>query len=54
MLKAGAGNEDFVSMLMDLMTVVWENRYVPHQWADAILIPIPKKGNLAAVITGGA
>ena len=45
MLKAGARNEDFVSMLTELMTVVWENRCVPYEWTDAILIPIPKKGN---------
>ena len=38
MLKSGARNEDFVSILMELMSVVWENRCVPHEWADAILV----------------
>ena len=33
-------------MLKELMYAVWENRCVPHEWADAILISIPKKGNL--------
>ena len=26
---------------------VWEERHVPQEWADATLIPIPKKGNLS-------
>ena len=46
MLKAGARSEDFVSMLTELMCAVWEDRCVPQEWEDAILIPIPKKGNL--------
>ena len=46
MLKAGAGSEDFMGMLTDLMSAVWDERCVPQEWADAILIPIPKKGNL--------
>ena len=39
-------NEDFVCMLTDLLSAVWEERRAPHEWVDAILIPIPKKGNL--------
>ena len=46
MLKVGAQNEDFVCMLTDLLSAVWEERCIPHEWADAVLIPIPKKGNL--------
>ena len=46
MLKAGARSEDFMGMLTDLMSAVWEEGCVPQEWADAILIPIPKKGNL--------
>ena len=30
-------------MITDLTNAVWE---VPQEWVDAILIPIPKKGNL--------
>ena len=26
---------------------VWEKRSVPDDWRDAILIPIPKKGDLS-------
>ena len=33
-------------MLVDLMSAVWEDKCVPQEWADAILVPIPKKGNL--------
>ena len=46
MLKVGAKNEDFVYILTDLLSAVWEERCIPHKWVDAILIPIPKKGNL--------
>ena len=46
MLKVGAKSEDFVCMLTDLLSAVWEERHVPQEWVDAILIPIPKKGNL--------
>ena len=46
MLKAGKQCEDFVEMISDLVSAVWEERCVPQEWTDAILIPIPKKGNL--------
>ena len=46
MLKVAARNEDLVSMLTESTSAVRENRCVPHEWADAILIPIPKKGQL--------
>ncbi len=26
--------------------MVWEERQVPQDWINAILVPIPKKGNL--------
>ena len=46
MLKAGRKDKDFVSMIADLLVSVWEERKVPKEWVDAILIPIPKKGDL--------
>ena len=46
MLKVGAKNEDFVSILTNLFRAVWKEKRVPHEWVDAILIPLPKKGNL--------
>ena len=33
-------------MLTDLVSVVLKERRVPQEWVDAILVPIPKKGNL--------
>ena len=43
MLKVGERKEDFLGMLTDLVSTVWKER---REWLDAILIPIPKKGNL--------
>ena len=47
MLKVGRNNENFTDMILDLVKAVWEERRVPQEWVDAILIPIPKKGNLS-------
>ena len=44
MLRVGKDNEDFVGMLQDLLTSVWEEREVAKEWMDAVIIPIPKKG----------
>ena len=33
--------------LMDLFQTVWMEGQVPEEWRDAILIPIPKKGDLS-------
>ena len=33
-------------MVLDLVKAVWKDRHVLQEWVDAILIPIPKKGNL--------
>ena len=46
MLKVGAENDDFVCILTDLLSAVWEERHVPYERVNGILIPIPKKGNL--------
>ena len=35
-----------MGMLTELMNAVWEERCVSQEWANAIIIPIPKKGNL--------
>lgn len=42
-LKLGRCSGEFLNMITDLTNAVWE---VPQEWVDAILIPIPKKGNL--------
>ena len=45
MIKAACCKEDFLAMLLDLIHTVWEERRVPRDWSNAILIPIPKKGD---------
>ena len=46
MLKAEKRDEGYMSMLTDLVNAAWEERQVPQDWVDAILMSIPKKGNL--------
>ena len=46
MLKAGKEKKLFVQMIQDLMKSVWEERAVPKEWVDAVIVPILKKGNL--------
>ena len=33
-------------MIVDLLSSVWKERKVPKEWIDAIVVPIPKKGDL--------
>ena len=47
MVKAGCCREEFLTALLDLVHTVWEQWQVPRDWSDAILIPIPKKGDLS-------
>ena len=46
MLKVGCKDEEFINMIVDLLSSVWKERKVPKEWIDAILVPIPKKGDL--------
>ena len=46
MVKAAYEEASFQTLLLDLVHTVWEERKVPCKWADATIIPIPKKGNL--------
>ena len=46
MLKIGQTNGDFMLMLTELVRAAWKEGHVPQDWRDAILVPIPKKGNL--------
>ena len=46
MVKAAYEEVSFQTLLLDLVHTVWEERKVPCEWADATIIPIPKKGNL--------
>ena len=46
MLKVGSHVAGFVSMLTDLVHAAWKKHKVLQECENAILIPIPKKGNL--------
>ena len=46
MLKVGQVSHEFVCMLLALVRAVWREKHVPQDWQDAILVPVPKKGNL--------
>ena len=46
MLKVGQKHSEFVDMLTELVSKVWSERRVPQEWVNAILVPIPEKGNL--------
>ena len=46
MVKAACGNVDFFDHLLELATTIWNEQQVPQDWVDAVLIPIPKKGDL--------
>ena len=41
MVTTACDNEEFKVLLQDLIHTVWEERRVPREWADAILVPIP-------------
>ena len=47
MLKVGWCTEFFLTLLLDLAHTPWEEQRVPSDWSDAILTPIPKKGDLS-------
>ena len=46
MLRASCCDDEFSQILLDLMHSVWKERQVPQDWSDAVLVPIPKKGDL--------
>ena len=40
------GGQALHSKLKDLMFLVWESERVPSDWCNAVIVPIPKKGDL--------
>eukprot|EP00117_Sycon_ciliatum_P039107 scpid84793/ scgid1426/ Transposon TX1 uncharacterized 149 kDa protein; ORF 2 len=42
------GGPTLIARLHELIRVVWETGSVPQDWSDAILVPIPKKGDLGS------
>ena len=47
MLKAVCWEEEFMKLLLELVKDVWRERKVPVDWCDAVLVSIPKKGDLS-------
>ena len=46
MVKAACCEDDFLELLLDLVQATWKEGEVPKDWSDALLVPIPKKGDL--------
>ena len=46
MVKVAWHDDEFADVLMELVHDVWRQQRVSKDWVDAVLIPIPKKGNL--------
>lgn len=46
MVKASCNADGFPDLLLDLIHSTRKAKRVPKQWSDAVLIPIPKKGDL--------
>ena len=42
------GGPALIDKLLQLIEAVWDAERVLQDWADAILVPIPKKGDLSA------
>ena len=47
MVKIACQGADFLDLLLQLTHGAWQEKRVPKDWADAVLIPIPKKGDLS-------
>ncbi len=47
MVKVVCHEEAFMSSLMSLCGDIWRKSEVPRDWCDAVLIPLPKKGDLS-------
>ena len=46
MVKAGFSEDTFSEKMLNLVQTPWNEKKVPKDWSDAVLIPIPKKGDL--------
>ena len=47
MVKAVCYEKAFMSSLLKLTEDVWRRGEVPSDWCDAVLMPLPKNGNLS-------
>ena len=48
MLKAACCNDECIKRLLELVSNVWRECKVPADWCDAVLVSIPKKGDLSS------
>ena len=48
MFKAACCNAGVFNHVLELVTNIWNEQRVPQDWVDAILIPIPTKGDLSS------
>ena len=46
MVRASYCSDDFPALLLHLIHAAWREERVPRDWADTVLVPIPKKGDL--------
>ena len=47
MLKAACCDCEFLDLLLSFVHQAWKERKVPKEWTDTVLVPIPKKGDMA-------
>ena len=48
MVKVACQDPDFLDRLLCLVHTAWREKCVPKDWTDAVLVPIPKKGDLSS------
>ena len=46
-VKAGCQSDWFRGLLLDLVHTAWREKKVPQEWANFVLVPVPKKGDLS-------
>ena len=46
MVKSACCECDFLDLPLDQVHTSWKEQRVPKEWLDAVIVPIPKKGNL--------
>ena len=46
-VKAGCQSDGFRGLLLDLVHTAWREKKVPQEWANFVLVPVPKKGDLS-------
>lgn len=46
MVKVACQDPAFLDLLLDLVHTAWREKHVPKDWANAVIVPSPKKGNL--------